>query len=63
MLHVQKVYDTLFVPEQFDKETFKDYILNICLSNKEKNVTSAQKCLWRVDAKDESELFRVIKRL
>lgn len=63
MLRVQEPYDTQYVPEQFNKETFKDYVLNICLRNKEKNVTSARKCLRRVDAKDESELFRVIKRL
>lgn len=33
----------------------------VCLSNNEKNVTSTHKCLKRVDTKDESELFRVIK--
>lgn len=63
MRHVQKEYGTLLFPEQFNKETFKYYTLNIYLSNNKKNVTSIQKCLRRVDAKDESELFRDIKRL
>lgn len=63
MLHVKKEDSTLFFPEQFNKGTSRYYTLNICLSNKEKNVTSTQKYLIRVDAKDESELFRVIKRL
>lgn len=63
MPHVHKAYGTLFFPEEFNKETFGYCTLNIYLSNKEKNVTSIQKCLRRVDAKDKSEFFRVIKRL
>lgn len=45
------------------KKDLKIQFSIVCLSNNEKNVTSTHKCLKRVDTKDESELFRVIKGL
>lgn len=35
----------------------------VCLSNNEKNVTSTWKCLRRMDTKDGSVLFRIIKEV
>lgn len=52
-----------FFQSSLTKKDLKIKFSIVCLSNNEKNVTSARKCLKRVDTKDESELFRVIKAL